>query len=201
MTVAQRHLKIKMKDGISLLIKGKKVELRPVSLEDFKKTYDWRNDEETAMLSAGSYLFQYSHVPKEKIEEEYDKDIKKLDKRERGEFSIYTLEEEPNYIGSIGYRQLDIVSRRCTIGIGIGEKGYWNQGYGSDSVQTLVRYLFQTMNLNRIQLDTWSGNERAIRSYEKCGFVIEGRLRKNAFVDGKYHDTIIMGLLKEEFQS
>ncbi|GGG06539.1 hypothetical protein GCM10010912_58940 [Paenibacillus albidus] len=47
---------------------------------------------------------------------------------------------------------------------------------------------------------TWSGNVRAIRSYEKCGFVVEGRLRNDAYVDGKYYDTVIMGLLKEDFK-
>jgi RimJ/RimL family protein N-acetyltransferase len=55
------------------------------------------------------------------------------------------------------------------------------------------------MNLKRIQLDTWSGNTRAIRAYEKCGFVVEGRLRNDAFIDGKYYDTIVMGLLRDEF--
>jgi RimJ/RimL family protein N-acetyltransferase len=78
-------------------------------------------------------------------------------------------------------------------------KEYWNNGFGTDAMKALVHYLFYTMNVNRIQLDTWSGNERAIRSYEKLGFVVEGRLRNDAFIDGKYYDTMIMGLLKKEF--
>jgi RimJ/RimL family protein N-acetyltransferase len=192
-------VKTKKKAGITHLIKGKKVELRPVSLDDFKKTYEWRNDEEFAKLGSGSYLFSYSHVPLEALEEDYEKHIKKQDKREAGDFSIYTLEEEPKYIGFICYRQVNIVSRRCVVGIGIGVKEYWNNGFGTDAMKALVHYLYYTMNLNRIQLDTWSGNERAIRSYEKLGFVIEGRLRNDAFIDGKYYDTIIMGLLKKEF--
>ena len=182
------------------MIKGTKIELRPVSLEDIKKTYEWRNDEETAKLAAGSSLFRYSHVSKEQIEDDYEKSIKKSDKRERGEFSIYTLEEVPKHIGSVQYRELNIVSRRCSIGIEVGNKEYWGKGYGSDTMRTLIHYLFQTMNLNRVQLETWSGNVRAIRSYEKCGFVVEGQLRNDAYIDGKYYDTIVMGLLKEEFQ-
>jgi RimJ/RimL family protein N-acetyltransferase len=182
------------------MITGLKVELRPVSLEDFKRTYEWRNDEETAKLEAGSGFFRHSHVPIEKIEDDYEKAIKKLDKREDGEFSIYTLGDNPKHIGLIGYRELNIVSRRCTVGIGIGAKEYWGQGYGTDAMKTLIHFLFQTMNLNRVQLDTWSGNIQAIRSYEKCGFVMEGRLRKDAFIDGNYYDTVVMGLLKEEFQ-
>lgn len=182
------------------MITGLKVELRPVSLEDFKRTYDWRNDEETAKLEAGTGYFRHSHVPLEKIESGYEKAIRDIDKREEGEFSIYTIEDQPKHIGSIGYRELDIISRRCTVGIGIGEKDYWSKGFGTDAMKILIHYLFQTMNLNRIQLDTWSGNVQAIRSYEKCGFVREGQLRNDAFIDGKYYDTIVMGLLKEEFQ-
>ncbi|WP_062232310.1 GNAT family N-acetyltransferase [Fictibacillus sp. FJAT-27399] len=67
-------------------------------------------------------------------------------------------------------------------------------------MKTLIHYLFQTMNLQRIKLETWSGNVQAIRSYEKCGFVVEGRLWKEEYIDGKYYDTVVMWLLKEEFQ-
>ncbi|WP_270406389.1 GNAT family N-acetyltransferase [Paenibacillus timonensis] len=100
----------------------------------------------------------------------------------------------------MNYREVNLASRRCTVGIGIGEKGYWDKGYGSDAMKALIHYLFQTMNLNRIQLETWSGNERAIRSYEKNGFVVEGRLRNETYIDGKYYDTIVMGLLREDYQ-
>nr|WP_267901880.1 GNAT family protein [Brevibacillus parabrevis] len=63
----------------------------------------------------------------------------------------------------------------------------------------MLRFLFLRLNLNRVQLDTWSGNTRAIRAYEKCGFVVEGRLRQNEYVNGQYYDTIMMGILREEF--
>lgn len=183
------------------MITGTKVELRPVSLEDFKRTYEWRNDEEFAKMGAGADLFRYSHVSLDQIDAAYEKEIKQADKREKGEFSIYTQDGKAKHIGFILYRELNIVSRRCTIGMGIGVKEYWSKGFGSDALKTLARYMFQTMNLNRVQLDTWSGNERAIRSYEKCGFIVEGRMRSHSFVDGKYYDTVVMGLLKEEFQN
>ncbi|WP_261129833.1 GNAT family N-acetyltransferase [Bacillus sp. Marseille-Q3570] len=180
------------------MITGNKVELRPVSLEDFKRTYEWINDEETSIWGVGSGLFRHSHIPLEKLEDDYE-NIKKIDKREAGVFSIYTRGENPKHIGTINYSELDIVSRRCTVGIGIG-KDYWDNGYGSDAMKAFIHYLFQTMNLNRIQLYTWSGNVRAIRSYEKNGFVVEGRMRNDEYIDGKYYDSVVMGLLKEEYQ-
>lgn len=151
-------------------------------------------------MGAGAELFRYSHISLDQIEATYEKEIKQVDKREKGEFSIYTYGENLKHIGFILYRELNIVSRCCTIGLGIGVKEYWNKGFGSDAMKTLIHYLFQTMNLNRVQLDTWSGNEQAIRSYEKCGFIVEGRMRNHSFVDGKYYDTVVMGLLKKEFQ-
>ncbi|MGA4721038.1 GNAT family N-acetyltransferase [Fictibacillus nanhaiensis] len=190
----------KPKEGITTMISGKKVELRPVSLEDHKRTYHWRNDKETATFDAGSGYYRYSHVPLEQIEASYEKDIRTIDKREVGEFSIYTRGEDARHIGSIGYRSLDIIARRCVVGIGIGEKELWGKGYGTDALRALLHYLFNTMNLKRVQLDTWSGNARAIRAYEKCGFVVEGRLRNDAYIDGKYYDTIVMGVLREEFE-
>ncbi|WP_152399006.1 GNAT family N-acetyltransferase [Paenibacillus cellulositrophicus] len=181
------------------MITGEKVELRPVSLDDYRRAYAWRNDEETAKLEAGSALFLFSHVPLEYLEDAYRKEILELDKREKGRFSIYTRGEQPEHIGFIEYRDVNIVSRRCTVGIGIGDKDFWGQGWGSDAMKALIRYVFQTMNLRRVQLETWGGNPRAIRAYEKCGFVIEGRLREHSYIDGQYVDTIVMGLLREDF--
>ena len=57
------------------------------------------------------------------------------------------------------------------------------------------------LGYQRVELDTWSGNERAIRSYQACGFQIEGRLRRGELVDGTYYDTILMGLLREEWEA
>lgn len=156
-------LKTNERMGFTLLITGAKVELRPVSLEDYRRTYEWRNDEETVKWEAGTGLFQHSHVALEQIDYAYEQEIIKQDKREKGRFSIYTNGENPKHIGLIEYREINMVSRRCTVGIGIGVKEYWSNGYGSDAMKALVHYLFQTMNLNRVQLDTWSGNERAIR--------------------------------------
>jgi RimJ/RimL family protein N-acetyltransferase len=179
------------------MIRGKKVELRPISLEDFRYSYIWRNDEELAKLTAASDAAYYNNISEEKMEEIYQDIYMNFNKNEEYEFSIYTHDDI--FIGKCGYRDLHLPSRRCTIGISIGDKDFRGKGYGTDALKTLIRYLFDTMNLERIQLDTWSGNEPAIRSYEKCGFVVEGRLRRYDFIDGKYYDAIIMGLLKEEF--
>ena len=83
----------------------------------------------------------------------------------------------------------------------IGEKAYWSKGYGSDAVATLVRFGFEEMNLNRIELRVFDFNERAQASYRKCGFVEEGRMRQSHYADGAYCDVVVMSVLRDEWVS
>ncbi|HIC94568.1 MAG TPA: N-acetyltransferase, partial [Anaerolineae bacterium] len=64
----------------------------------------------------------------------------------------------------------------------------------------LLGFAFREMNLHRVYLSVHDYNERAIRCYEKCGFRHEGRLREALFRDGRYHDELMMGILREEFE-
>ncbi|ELK42446.1 MULTISPECIES: GNAT family N-acetyltransferase [Brevibacillus] len=182
------------------LLKGTVVELCPVVAEDMERLYLWRNDEEAATLAAGSSMVVYSNISLDSLRTMYEENVRTArldDKYNRAVFSIYTLDGV--HIGNCDYRDVNPVTRTATIGIAILAKEYWSKGYGTDTLKVLLRFLFLRLNLKRVQLDTWSGNTRAIRAYEKCGFVVEGRLRQNEYVNGQYYDTIVMGLLREEF--
>lgn len=181
------------------MLKGEKIELRPVTKADLNNQFKWRNNEEFANMAAGSEAYLYNNTPLEMMEAYYEKNLTTVDKNDGCVFSVYAL-HDGKHIGKCDYRDVNIITRTATIGLSIGEKDYWNQGYGSDVIKTLIRHLFNSLNLRRVQLDTWSGNERAIRVYQKCGFEIEGRLKENEYVDGKYYDTIIMGLLRSNFK-
>ena len=85
------------------------------------------------------------------------------------------------------------------VGITIGEKEYQGKGYGTEAMEVLLEYGFKTVNLNRIQLRVYEFNSRAIKSYNKIGFVEEGRMRQGIFIKGKYHDIIFMSILQEEW--
>ena len=73
------------------------------------------------------------------------------------------------------------------------------KGHGTDAIRILIRFIFEQMNINKIKLNVYEFNERAVRCYEKCGFKKEGRLRQEIFRDGKYYDQYIMSILKEEY--
>ena len=64
-----------------------------------------------------------------------------------------------------------------------------------------MRFAFEEMNLNRVYLTTDENNSRALACYRKCGFREEGRLRQDRFLEGRYWDTIVMGVLREEFEN
>ena len=113
-------------------------------------------------------------------------------------FAIETIEEE-KYIGGCGVNSVDWKNSIAVIGIFIGDKNYWDKGYGTDAMKILVKFIFEQMNINKVKLNVYGFNERAIRCYEKCGFKKEGTLRQEIFRDGKYHDEYIMGILKEEY--
>lgn len=113
-------------------------------------------------------------------------------------FAIETLEEH-KYIGGCGVNSVDWKNSIVVVGIFIGDKDYWSKGYGTDAMQILIKFIFNEMNINKIKLQVFSFNERAINSYKKCGFKVEGVHRQEIFRNGKYHDDIIMGLLREEY--
>jgi len=79
-----------------------------------------------------------------------------------------------------------------------GDKEYWGKGYGTDAMKVLMKFIFEEMNINKIRLGTFSFNERAIKSYQKCGFEIEGVLKDEIFKEGKYYDEIIMAVFSGE---
>lgn len=85
-----------------------------------------------------------------------------------------------------------------TIAIGPQSVG---QGYGLDATRVLLRYGFDELGLHKIELQVWAFNTRAIRAYEKAGFVTEGIRRAVAFHAGAFHDEVLMGILEEEFRS
>jgi UDP-4-amino-4,6-dideoxy-N-acetyl-beta-L-altrosamine N-acetyltransferase len=103
------------------------------------------------------------------------------------------------HIGNLGLHDINWVHRHAELGIVIGEKEYWGQGYGSDAIRTLLRFAFQEMNLHRVSLRVYEDNARGIRAYEKCGFKHEGRMREAIFRKGRYYDELRMGILGHEF--
>ena len=110
-------------------------------------------------------------------------------------------QSEGRYIGGAGLYDIAWPDRRAHLAIGIFDRRFWSHGYGTEAIRLLLRYGFDELQLHRIDLRVLEYNARAIRAYEKCGFVREGVERDSAFVDGAWHSDVIMGILDHDYRS
>jgi RimJ/RimL family protein N-acetyltransferase len=125
--------------------------------------------------------------------------IEKDQDREYFSFNIRTLDGD-RLIGFVGLGGLAWNHGEAWVGIGLGERNDWDKGYGTEAMRLLLRYAFTELNLRRVSLGVFEYNPRAVRSYEKAGFRVEGRQRKELNREGRRWDTILMGILREEWE-
>ena len=173
------------------MIEGRKVRIRAIEKTDINEIMKWVNDREVM----DTLIMRY---PVSRYQEE--KWIEKALDDPNPKNKVFALETKDGvYLGGIGLHRIDWENSNAEVGIVIGKKEYWNKGYGTDAMMTLLECAFDRMNLHRVYLKVYDFNVRGIKSYEKCGFRREGALRDDLYVNGKYHDSIIMGILRDEF--
>ncbi len=176
------------------IIYGDRIRLRAPSREDIPIFLEWFNDPEVTLT-----LFVYLPISRDEEDKWFEEMLNSPP--EQHPLTIEVKEGESwKPIGNIQFINLDWVSRNAEVGIAIGDKAYWNKGYGSEAMQLMLKHGFETLNLHRIWLRVYGFNARAIRAYEKSGFVHEGRKRQAQFIQGQYHDVLIMSVLRHEWK-
>lgn len=178
---------------IPAMLFGDNVRLRRPERDDLPRFRDWLNDPEVRRHLALIYPMGLAH------EEHWFEEQLKLDAAAQA--YVIEVRREPEWasIGVVGFEALDWRNRSIECGLFIGERSVWNAGHGTDTMRTVSRFVFRELNLNRILLRVFEDNLGAIRCYEKVGFKVEGRLRQDRYQDGRYLDTIVMGLLRADF--
>lgn len=176
------------------MIYGERIRFRAVEREDLPRFVAWLNDPEVL-----HGLLMYLPLSLNEEENWYESMMKRPTDEHPMVIEIQQADEWLP-VGNCGFVNIDWRSRAGEVGIFIGEKRLWNQGYGTDAMRLLLQHGFHTLNLNRIALDVYDTNLRAVRSYEKAGFVHEGRKRQAIFKDGKYFDILQMSVLREEWE-
>ncbi len=179
------------------LFKGKLIRLTAARPEDDEAYARWSTDAE--------YLRLLNFDParprpiQDFKENEKEREHERQNEYRSFEFRVRTLEDDK----LIGFVHLWVQWSHQTawVGIGIGEPEYRGKGYGSDAMRAIVAYGFRELNLYRISLGVFSYNKRAIRAYEKCGFVHEGAERGALYRDGQRHDCLFMGILRPEWEA
>lgn len=102
-------------------------------------------------------------------------------------------------VGVVSLSGIDFLNRKAEFGIMIGDNAARGKGYGTEACRLIVTHAFKRLSLNKIYLGVHAEHTAAIHSYEKVGFVQEGRLREDILMNGRYVDTVIMSLLAKDF--
>lgn len=113
----------------------------------------------------------------------------------------WVIEARQSFVGEIRLDRVDFRDRRASLAVGILDPIALGQGFGTEAISLLLDHAFEVLGLHRLSVRVLAYNHRAIRAYQKCGFKIEGREREAAFVNGAWHDDLIMGLLDREFRT
>jgi RimJ/RimL family protein N-acetyltransferase len=175
------------------IMEGKLVRLRGYERADLSALMKWVNDEEVTDFLGTPLVYPMSSIAEQNFIEAAA-NHSETDKR----FVIESLADGRN-IGGISFLAVDWLNRSAGIGIVIGDKSCWGKGYGTDAMRVMMRLGFDKMNLHRLWLHVYDFNQRGISSYEKCGFKREGILRDERYLNGRYHDTIVMAVLQHEY--
>ncbi|NVM35237.1 MAG: GNAT family N-acetyltransferase [Candidatus Lokiarchaeota archaeon] len=177
------------------MLRGNRVKLGPIKREYIDSFLRWFNDPEITQ-----YLARYRPMTR-MAEEEWMENLREREDTIRFSITISNEDGSEILIGNCGIHNINWKNRVGEIGITIGEKAYQNRGYGTEAIELLLEYSFNTVNLNRIELCVYDYNIRAIKSYIKVGFIEEGRKRQFMWNKGKYHDEIMMSILAEEWRN
>ncbi len=176
------------------MIIGERVRLRPPERDDLPRFVQWFSDPDVRR-----HLKIYLPFSLAQEERWFEAMVERVERQEQVLMCIETAEGE--LIGNIGLHAINWKDRSAELGIIIGDKAYWGQGYGGAAIRALLGVALGEMNLHRIFLRVDADNSRGIRCYEKVGFQREGINRDAVFREGAYHDQYVMSILETEFET
>ncbi len=177
------------------LYRGAKVRLSAVDVDELSRAYaEWSRDSEFKRLLD-------DEPPRLVSAKSISQWLEKKMETESQTFHMFCIRSlsGDRLLGDLTLDVINPGSGEAYVGMAIGERSAWGKGYGTDALRLLLRYAFTELNLRRVSLTVFEYNPRAIRSYEKAGFQLEGRLRGKIIREGKRWDELYMGILREDW--
>jgi len=172
------------------ILRGEQVWLRPIEREDFLNT----SIEEVDLAHFAGFRRSFSKVETERFVQQ----LAQGQESHEVMFAICKLGSEAA-IGNCGFRNLDERNGSAEVSIAIIEPSDWGKGLGTDAMRVILDFGFGEMRLERVWLRVFDYNARAVRSYEKAGFVDEVLLRHDRFHRGAYHDVHLMAITRPDW--
>ena len=182
-----------IKQYMKNFLTGRKVTLRKITKEDYENYIDIEDVMESRLLMNNG-------IPFPPTDTDHEKFLSQISSEKDDYMFGIELKDEKRFIGTIAVYLVDWKNGSCNVGISIAPD-YQEKGYGTDAMRALLDFIFNYMNVNKVKLQVFGYNKRAICSYEKCGFLLEGTLKEEIFRFGKYHDIYVMGLLRRDWES
>ena len=174
-----------------MILKGEKTSLRPVREADLPPLTAWANEPEVRHWLHHSEREDATVDDARDVYVSSDEDL----------LSLAIENDAGALIGVVRLLKIDRTHGRAELAIMVGDQTAWGKGYGTDAIRLLLRHAFEDIGPRRVELITDADNDRGIRSYEKCGFVREGVLRKHRLRHGQPLDMIVMSILQEESEA
>lgn len=178
----------------SHFVEGDLIVMRELRLSDVNETYyRWLNDS-TATRYLESRFFPQS------LEDilEYVRGL-----RERTDCVIFAivLKEDGRHIGNIKLGNINWIHRHADVGMLIGERDCWSKGVGREAMRLITDYAFAVLNLNHLTGGIYATNAGSLRMTLKSGWKEEGRRREMYYAEGEYVDSILVGILRSEWDA
>lgn len=167
------------------------IKLRKLSANDYTTYHEWRNDVEV-MQSTSPQLDMYTL-------EETEQFVSMISSQSNAKGYMIEHKGTEKVVGIISLINVDYKNQSAECIIDIGSKDMWGKGIGSEAMSLILEYAFKELNLHRVFLQVFDFNERAIKLYKKMGFSHDGKFREALYRFGKWHDIVIMNLLKSEY--
>jgi RimJ/RimL family protein N-acetyltransferase len=167
------------------------ITLREISRDDLPVINRWRRDPDVADGVGAPRRFIGLDVDNQWYEDYL--------KHRSGEVRCAVcLADSGQLVGMVSLTRIDYVHSNAEFHVMVGERESQNRGVGTAAARAMVRHGFFDLNLHRIYAAILRNNVRSIRMHEKVGFREEGTLRQGAYKNGRYHDIVLMGMLKPE---
>ncbi len=181
-----------MVDKITLtFIEGENVKILPINLEHVNLYQIWKNDPKVRV---------YSRNILPRSADELKKRMKPSENEIKSEFLFeihYKSENKP--IGTCEITDINWYNRTAELGIIIGESLLWGRNIGTEVINLLNEYAFNELNMRKLYVYIFSPNVGSWSCAEKCGYIREGVLKENIYIDGKYEDEFIYILFKKDW--
>ena len=174
-------------------ITGERVYLSPMNIDDIEIYTGWLNAPCVMENIGGTHYNNTVVACKDWYESKLKDDKAPL-------FAIVKADDNQP-IGSIEFLELESTHRTATLCIFIGDESNCGKGLGSEALRLALRYAFDVLNLNNIDLKVYSFNQRAVKAYTKAGFKEYGRRCQAYYLNGSYHDVIYMEILRKDYYS